>query len=308
MDIEILLILQNFREITGNIFTSFMTHISTYGESLVPVMIMMAIYWCIDKKEGLFILISEGLAALLNGFLKITFCVYRPWIRDSRIEPANNAKVTATGYSFPSGHTMTATAVYGGVAANKKATKTLRYIMIFMIILIGFSRLYLGVHTPQDVLVGVVSTVILLYITRYILNKVDEKPNLDIWVLIIGILLNVAVIIFTTFKSYPLDYDSTGALIVDPAKMMRDTYMSCGISLGTLVSWFVDRKWLNYEIKGTISQKASLYAIGMLGYFFLHYVVSPLMPTNIFGYIFSYFMLFVYCMLVVPFFAKKFIK
>lgn len=52
----------------------------------------------------------------MNGAVKLSVCAYRPWIRDSRIVPAGDSKVAATGYSFPSGHTMCATAMYGTTA------------------------------------------------------------------------------------------------------------------------------------------------------------------------------------------------
>ncbi len=305
MDIEYLLLLQNFREASGGIFNSFFSHITTYGEELLTMMIVAAIYWCVSKNQGMFTMMTWGSGRLANGFLKLTFCVYRPWIRDARVTPVDGAKTTATGYSFPSGHTTNATAVYGSIAMNQKLTKCLRGLMFFMIILVGLSRNYLGVHTPQDVVVGFSVTAILLFFMRWLLKKVDEVPNLDIIVLVAGIALNIAVIAYAALKSYPLDYNADGSLIVDPAKMAIDTYKGCGFSLGVLISWFVDRRWLRYEVSGTPIERATWYVAGTLGLFAVIYIIAPLMPANIFGACMGSFIRLTYVMLVVPFIIQR---
>lgn len=58
-------------------------------------------------------LARQTLGYLLNGFLKLTCCVCRPWIRDARIETYGDAKAATTGYSFSSGHSTAATVTYG---------------------------------------------------------------------------------------------------------------------------------------------------------------------------------------------------
>lgn len=305
MDIAYLLFLQNMREATNGVMNSFMAYITTYGEELLTMMIVAAIYWCVDKNQGIYTMMTWGAGRLLNGFLKVTACVYRPWIRDARVIPVDGAKTTATGYSFPSGHTTNATAVFGSIALNKKITKTLRYLMMLMILLVAFSRNYLGVHTPQDVIVGCGSTVILLLFIKWLLVKVDEHKNLDIVVLVIGILLNIGVMIYAGTKGYPVDYDASGNLIVDPLKMAIDTYKGCGFSLAVLLSWFIDRRWLKYQPEGKIINRVTFYVAGIIGYFVIVYVVVPVLPKSIVGYILDRFIRLVYVMLIVPFVISR---
>ena len=305
MDIEYLLLLQNLREATGGVLDSLMSYLTTYGEGLLTMMLVAAIYWCVSKSDGMYTLFSWGTGNLLNGVLKVTACAYRPWIRDSRVKPVSSAIAKATGYSFPSGHTTNATAVYGSLALNKKLSKALRILMGVMILLVGFSRNYLGVHTPQDVLVGFAATLVVLLLVRRVLKLVDEKPNLDVVVLIVGLLLNVAVIVYAACKSYPMDYDDSGALIVDPAKMVIDTYKNCGFCLGALISWFVDRRWLHYEVEGTPMHRVTCYVAGILGYFVVLYVLVPLLPSDLIGSILNNFVRLVYVMLVVPFLIQR---
>ena len=306
MDIEYLLLLQSFRSATGGVLDSFMSYITTYGEELLTMMIAAAIYWCVSKQDGMYTLFTWGSGRLLNGFLKVTACVYRPWIRDARVQPVESAIKAATGYSFPSGHTTNATSVYGSVALNKKLGKVMRGLMVLMIVLIGFSRNYLGVHTPQDVFVGCGVTVVLLLLDRRILDAVEKKPELDRIVLAVGLALNVLLIIYATVKPYPLDYDSAGKLIVDPAKMAIDTYKGCGFSSAVLISWFADRKWLHYEPEGTPLHRLTCYTAGIIGYFAVLYIIVPLMPSNIAGAFMDRFIRLIYIMLIVPFLIKMF--
>lgn len=305
MDISYLLFLQNMREATNGIFNPFMAYITTYGEELLTMMIVAAIYWCVDKNQGIYTMMTWGTGRLVNGFLKVTACVYRPWIRDARVTPVDGAKTTATGYSFPSGHTTNATSVFGSIALNKKITKLLRCLMILMVLLVAFSRNYLGVHTPQDVIVGCGSTVVLLFFIRWLLVKVDEIKNLDIIVLTIGIILNICVMVYAATKGYPLDYDADGQLIVDPLKMAIDTYKGCGFSMAVLISWFVDRRWLKYNPDGSIIERVTCYVAGIIGYFVVVYVVVPILPSNIAGYILDRFIRLIYVMLIVPLIISK---
>ena len=84
------------------------------------VIVPALVYWCVDKRSGLYTLASYSLSVAVNAVVKLTACVYRPWIRDSRIVPAGDAITTATGYSFPSGHSSTAAPIYGSLAVSSK--------------------------------------------------------------------------------------------------------------------------------------------------------------------------------------------
>ena len=116
---------------------------------------------------------------LLNGVLKVTACAYRPWIRDARIIPYGNSMTTATGYSFPSGHTMNAATVYGGATVRKDMPKTLRIVLGAVVALTAFSRIYLGVHTPQDILVGALAGMLVMWLTVKLMKWAGSNPDKD---------------------------------------------------------------------------------------------------------------------------------
>ena len=156
MDIDILLALQEFRNGSGAFLASFFSKMTWLGELNTAIVIMALIYWCISKDFGAYFLMGWSGNRLVNGMLKVTVCAYRPWIRDVRVVPYGDSITTATGYSFPSGHTMNAATVFGGGVVRKDIPRALHAVLGLLVLLVAFSRNYLGVHTPQDVLVGVV--------------------------------------------------------------------------------------------------------------------------------------------------------
>ncbi|MCR5627415.1 MAG: phosphatase PAP2 family protein [Lachnospiraceae bacterium] len=247
MDIQYLLLLQELRNATGGVFDEFFNAISKIAVDVMPIL-PFVLFWCVDKKWGHRFLAFYSWAEVLNGTLKLTVCAYRPWIRSELIEPAGDSKVAATGYSFPSGHTTIATLLYGGVAAwQYKTRRWLSVICIVLLALTAFSRNFLGVHTPQDVLVGFGATAILMLIITKAEDKIGDNEGLKDKLSLAGIFLIILIIIYISVKPYPMDYVD-GALLVDPQKMMNDTFKACGLCLGFIIGSYIERHYIHYEI------------------------------------------------------------
>ena len=246
-DLQYLLFLQNLREASGGVFDEFFNALSKFAVDILPFLPYI-IYWCVNKRLGYRFIATTWIGEVLNGVIKLTVCAYRPWIRSDQIVPAGDSKTAATGYSFPSGHTLAATMHYGNTAVwqwNKR-----RWISILcgvLILLTGFSRNFLGVHTPQDVAVGMTEGVVLIIIIGIIEKRVHGNDKvLDILTLV-GILATIGVILYISFKPYPMDYVD-GQLLVDPQKMMNDCFKACGGFLGLLIGSYIERHFIRYEI------------------------------------------------------------
>ena len=180
MDIDYLLLLQSFREGVGSVFTEFLSKMTWFGEMNVVLVITSLVYWCISKKTGTYLLMGWSGNRVVNGVLKVSVCAYRPWIRDARIIPDAAAIETATGYSFPSGHSMNAASLFGGLAIKREFKTGLRVLFWILLGLVAFSRNFLGVHAPQDVLVGAGSGVLVMFLTGKLLQWLDAHPEKDI--------------------------------------------------------------------------------------------------------------------------------
>ena len=121
MDLQYLLGLQGLRDSLSGALDGFFLLVSQLGKAELPMAVTLIVYWCFSRELGQRLLFTLNGSDLLNNVLKLGFCVYRPWVREPALHPVEKALSTATGYSFPSGHSSKAGAFFGGLAlAGKK--------------------------------------------------------------------------------------------------------------------------------------------------------------------------------------------
>ena len=309
MDINILLILQEFRNGVGACLVDFMSKMSFIGEMSTVLIITALIYWCVNKRIGEYLLMGWSYNRVVNGLLKVTACVYRPWIRDTRIVPDSDALAMATGYSFPSGHSMNGASLYGGAAIRKELSKWLRITLGAIAVLIAFSRNFLGVHTPQDILIGTGVGLLVMWLTFKLIAWVDKNPGKDIIVVCVGSAVAVAVAVFAAVKSYPVDYNEAGELLVDGAKMAIDTYKGVGWCVGFLVGWILEKRYVNFSTDVPMMTRMTRLTIGLLSYYAVSLILIPLVKSwipGVGGTISSCFIQMFYVTFVFPLCIKHF--
>lgn len=243
MGIEYLLFLQNIRESTP-VLAAVMNAITHLGGSTISVVLIAVIYWCISKRTGVRIGMALSIGNISNQLLKNICCINRPWILDSRIVPDPGAVGDATGYSFPSGHSQNAMSIYGSIAAdvNKRIWKVLIFLVAFIV---AFSRNFLGVHTPRDVIAGLTVGFIGVIVSGILLDWVEGGDNRDlIWA---GVMLSLtaAFLVYTSIKPYEAVYDG-GTLLVDPEEMIADCYKVAGVIAGICIGWPCERRWVRF--------------------------------------------------------------
>ena len=281
MDIQYLLFLQEFRNRINDAWTPFMEWVSMFAVTYL-ILIPVFVYWCIDKKKGLYTLATYYVCIAVNAVVKLTACIYRPWIRDSRVLPAGDSIRTATGYSFPSGHTTTAAPLYGGLAVSAWEKKSLRGISVLCVLcalLTGFSRNYLGVHTPQDVFVGISEAIFWLIIMSKLFGYLEEHPEKEDRFLLIAFAACLIGLIYITFKGYPMDYNAEGKLIVDPQKMMNDGYGDIGKVIGFIIARFAEKKWIKFQPLKSGWKSTVLCLLGLIPMVLLKKYLSPVMTS-----------------------------
>lgn len=283
MDIDILLALQTFREGAGGILADFLAKMTYLTELNTVIVVMALIYWSVSKELGAYLLMGWSGNRLVNGVLKVTACAYRPWIRDSRIIPYGNAITTATGYSFPSGHTMNGASLFGGGIMRKDFPRSLRVVLGFIVGAVAISRMYLGVHTPQDVLVGAAMGLLVMWLTLKMMRWVTANPEKDWLVVCVGIGLAVGVALYAALKSYPADYDAEGKLIVDGAKMANDTFKGVGYCIAFLIGWILERRFVDFSTEVPLAQKLTRAVIGLVSYYAVSLILAPMIKTWIAG-------------------------
>ena len=283
MDIEILLALQDFRNGPGAFLAGFLSKMTWLGELNTAIVILALIYWCVSKDFGTYLLMGWSGNRLVNGMLKVTVCAYRPWIRDARVLPYGDSITTATGYSFPSGHTMNAATIFGGGVVRKDIPRALRAVLGLLVLLVAFSRNYLGVHTPQDVLVGIVAGILVMYLTVKLMQWIKVHPEKDILVVCIGVGLAVLVAIYAAVKPYPTDTDAAGRVIVEGAKMANDTFKGVGWSVGFLTGWILERRFVQFSTDIPMMKRITRLTYGLLTYYVVSLIFVPLVKAWISG-------------------------
>ena len=154
----------------SNSMTSFMKIITFLGSAytIITITVLLILF----SKDKIYFSINLIGIFLLNQLLK--HIIQRP-------RPVDINIINESGYSFPSGHSMVSMAVYGLIIYyiykninNKRLKWILILLLSILILLIGFSRIYLGVHFPSDVLGGFILS--LIWLIMFILI-IDNKTN-----------------------------------------------------------------------------------------------------------------------------------
>lgn len=298
MDLDYLMFLQGLRNDYGG--ESFFLIISALVTSALTAAIPAILFWCINKQAGTFILFNAQCGRVINELIKGTFCVYRPFVGTDLI-PSEAAQAKASSFSFPSGHTQFTTAVYGGFAFFYRKIAPLMIIPCGLIILlVAFSRNFLGVHTPQDVLFAIIYSVALFYAAERLFNWIGKDDERKLTFFVGGIVAVMIVFLFLYFKPYPEDF-LNGKLIVDPLKARADAFDALGFGLAFFLGWFLEQKFINFKTK--VSGKDKIWRIiigfGVLG--MIAVVVYPLLKYFLSVEAYKFFKAFL------PFFSILFI-
>ena len=179
------------------------------------------------------------LGSFLQQFLKAIFAVPRPWVLDPKFQPVESAVPEATGFSFPSGHTLTACVSLGGVALYLK--KAWAFIAAAVLtLLVAFSRMYLGVHTLLDVGVGFLLGVIVLVLFYVIFLKNEDRPSVLNTVLIVSVAACVGLLVYLMVRPQNVDPAGDG---------VKNAYVLVGAAVGMLLGKLIDDCFVRFETK-----------------------------------------------------------
>lgn len=260
------------------------------AQETVVVIIICWFYWCCNKKLAHILGFTYFLSGLLLQTLKITFRIPRPWVLDPEFKAVESAIGGATGYSFPSGHTQSGTALFSTLGFYLK-NKGWKFLCFFLMCFIGFSRMYLGVHTPKDVLVSMVLTLAISFIVYYRrASKLDQTENVKIFslmLLIICILvfLYAGILYFTN--------------IADP-DMTADAFKAGGAGLGFAAGYYIEQTYIRFSMPQTAKEKALRFFAGLFSIVVLMIIFKLTIKKYLLGNIISYFLLILWIVALYP--------
>ncbi len=285
-EIEIIVIL--WMQSLGDWLKPFMLFFSFLGSQTFYLFCMAFLYWCVDIHLGIWV----GLVALIsNGFatgLKWFFHSPRPYWINQNVQAIS----IASSYGFPSGHALTSSNVFGRITIWLKKN-WLKAIFLFIILLIGISRIYLGIHFISDVLAGWLFGAALLFsITKLEILIKTRFKNIDILKkLIIAVLSSLLIIMLFIFLKQLISNFQIPAewiknitkispgLVIPPISL-DGTVSLAGSWFGMLVGFFWISKIGSYNISGNFIQRSLRMIIGFWGIFILSKFSNLVLPKG----------------------------
>jgi len=264
-----------------------MKFFSFLGTENFFLLVLPLIYWCIDAGLGMrvgFMLITSS---YINDIFKLLFAGPRPyWVSDKVVAYAGESS-----FGIPSGHAQNAVGVWGTIAPSVRK-RWAWSVAIALMFLIGFSRWYLGVHFPHDVIVGWLLGAILLWaFAKYwdVVGAWLKSKTLGSQILI-GFIVSLIFIALGAFSVgrlqgyvFPEAY-RTNALRVStelPAPVsMEGSITSAGIFFGLALgaAWIMSRG--GYQVEGSIGSRALRFIIGLIGVLILWRGLAIFLPHN----------------------------
>ena len=237
---EILRWLESLRTPFLDSFFAAVTHL---GEETIVIVLGILLFWCINKREGYYLLGIGLIGTVVNQFLKLLCRIPRPWVQDESFTIVESARAEATGYSFPSGHTQTAVGLFGGIARWNKNT-WLRIGCVAVAALVALSRMYLGVHTPQDVGVSILIAAAMVFCLYPLIHRVTEKERT--LRILFGVMTGLAVanLLYVLLCPFPAD--------IDPHNLSHGTknaYTMLGCLAGLWLSFEIEHRYIRFEVK-----------------------------------------------------------
>ena len=206
---------------------------------------------------------------------------------------------------------MNAATVFGGGAVRKDIPGALRVVLGLLVLLVAFSRNYLGVHTPQDVLVGIVAGTLVMFLTMKLMQWIKTHSEKDLMVVCIGVGLGILVAIYAAVKPYPVDTDAAGKVLVDGAKMANDTFKGVGWSVAFLTGWLLERRFVRFSTDITMMRRMMRLTFGLLSYYVVSLIFVPAVKDWISGapgtFVSCYLQMF-YVSFIFPWLLKHFEK
>lgn len=218
-----------------------MLYITQLGDETAFLAIALILFWCVDKYIGYFTLSVGFVGTILNQFMKLLFRIPRPWVMDPNFTILEQAREAASGYSFPSGHTQNAVGTFGGIATVVK-NKWIRIAAVVVAILVPFSRMYIGVHTPVDVLVAAVMALVLVFVFKRLVFCGNKKYFS--FLIVAMTVMAVLFLCFVHFWPFPENID-----VHNLESGIKNAYTLLGALVGLIIVYIVDEKWLHFPVK-----------------------------------------------------------
>lgn len=222
------------------------------GNEEFYLLLLPIIYWCMDNRLGERLAYLFLISVAINTDLKDLFALPRPSPQEVRVV------IAQSGYGLPSGHAQNSTVLWGYLATQVKS-RAFSWIAVVLIIVVSFSRLYLGVHYPSDVLAGILIGLVLLVLYVWAMGRFGPRLTTQP--------LGVKIAVVVLFSS---------ALLI--LHIADDTISAMATLMGLGVGIALEREYLGFKTAGTWWVRILRFVVGAIGLVLFYLglkVISP---------------------------------
>lgn len=230
------------------------------GDELAFMVLAFALFWCVDKRTGYYAFVAGLFGTIGNQFLKIVCRIPRPWVLDPDFTIVESARAAATGYSFPSGHTQNAVSTFGAAAVMTRR-KWVRWVCLAVILLVPFSRMYLGVHTPLDVGVAFLMALVLLAALYPVFRSGEKTQKAMPYLLAAGIVLAGLFVLYV--GGIRADFLPGSEDESNLSHAVKNAWTLLGAIAGLLVVFFHERRTGGFETRAPFLGQVLKFTLGL---------------------------------------------
>ena len=266
-----------------------------FGEIAIPMVTIMVLTWCISRKKAFALSFSLLSALMITQTLKAIFRMPRPFQAHPELI-AGRRLHTATGYSFPSGHSTISGSFYSSliVIIWKKWAAIL---LALPIILVPISRMMLGVHWPQDVLAGTIIGLAAGFILTPLMLRLYERRR--------------AFLITSFFTGIAATAAAAAvAMLLAAGKIDRtafdDLMINAAIAGGLLLGFYLERRTVGSAPEyGSFGMKAVRFLLGLISSALLALLIAIIPAPEDFTSFTLFFALGIWCSYLYPLIAVR---
>jgi len=242
---EFLYFLESIRNPVCDAIVGALTYL---GDEIAFLAVALAVFWCFSKHRGYYLLGVGFCGVVINQTLKLIFRIPRPWV-GTNLKPVDSAIEAATGYSFPSGHTQNAACTFGGLARGAKKNWA-RILLVAVVVLVAFSRMYLGVHTPLDVSVSLAIGAVLVFALYPLFKYAEKNEKAYYYIFSAFFLVTLAYLAFALIFPNYVTIEAGQEHNVESA--LHNACTILGATAGILIAFPIETKFIKFDEKAPL--------------------------------------------------------
>jgi membrane-associated phospholipid phosphatase len=279
-------IINFFNKISSSGLDAIFKIITMLGEPYIVIIILCFVFYGYDRRKGELLVFTLFSSLLINNFLKGIIARPRPFENENFTgEVSESVLESATGSSFPSGHSQIASVMYSSVAILEKK-KIITIIAIILIFLVGLSRIYLLVHYPSDVIAGIVIGLIIAFLScKYYMKIID---NFKLKFIVSSTILVLFFPLLFIFK-----------------ETEKDFFTAYGLFLGYYLFLIIDNYFLKIENTSITKIKIFRFLLSLVFVGVPYFLLKIIFPENIYFDLLRYFIVAGFGFTLFPLLFKK---